>query len=61
MRVAVVNLGAIVSGDWRAPFVDGDALIAADGILEAVGTVEGAAVDACDVVIDAGGATAIPV
>ena len=60
VRVAVVNLGAIVSGDWRAPFVDGEALIAADGILEAVGTVEGAAVDACDVVIDAGGATAIP-
>ena len=60
MRVAVVNLGAIVSGDWREPFVDGDALIAADGILEAVGVVEAAEIDACDIVIDAGGATAIP-
>ena len=60
MRVAVVNLGAIVSGDWRAPFVDGDALIAADGILEAIGVVEAAEIDACDIVIDAGGATAIP-
>ena len=60
MRVGVVNLGAIVSGDWRAPFVDGDALVAADGLLEAVGAVEAAAIDACDVVIDAGGATAIP-
>ena len=60
MRVAVVNLGAIVSGDWRAPFVEGDALVAADGILEAVGEVPPAALDACEVVIDAGGATAIP-
>ena len=37
VRVGVVNLGAIVSGDWRAPFVEGDALVAADGLLEAVG------------------------
>ena len=32
----------------------------ADGILEAVGQVPPAALDACEVVIDAGGATAIP-
>ena len=56
MRVGVVNLGAIVSGDWREPFVEGDALVAADGILEAVGAVEAGAIDACEVVIDAGGA-----
>jgi len=60
VRVAVVNLGCIVSGDWRAPFVGGDALVATDGVLEAVGDVEAAAIDACDIVIDAGGATAIP-
>ena len=60
MKVAVVNLGAIVSGDWRAPLIDGDSLLATDGRLMAVGSVESGAIDACDVVIDAGGATAIP-
>ena len=60
VRVAVVNLGTIVSGDWRAPFVEGDSLLADDGRLVAVGDVETAALDSCDVVIDAGGATAIP-
>ena len=52
MRVAVVNLGTIVSGDWRAPFVEGDSLLADDGRLVAVGDVETAALDSCDVVID---------
>ena len=60
MRVGVVNLGTIVSGDWRTPHVEGDALVAADGTLLAVGTVDAAAIERCDVVIDAGGATAIP-
>ena len=60
MKTAVVNLGTIVSGDWRAPFVEGDSLLADDGRLVAVGEVEAAALDTCDVVIDAGGATAIP-
>ena len=60
MKIAVVNLGTIVSGDWRAPFVEGDSLLAEGGRLVAVGAVEASALDACDVVIDAGGATAIP-
>ena len=60
MKIAVVNLGTIVSGDWRAPVVEGDSLMADDGRLVAVGAVEASALDECDVVIDAGGATAIP-
>lgn len=51
MKVAVVNLGAIVSGDWRAPFVDGDSLMTEDGRLAAVGEVAGAAVEGCDVAL----------
>ena len=27
MKVAIVNLGKIVSGDWRAPFATGDTII----------------------------------
>jgi enamidase len=60
MRIALTNLGTIVSGDWRAPFVSGDTILCADGRITKVGTASAAEVDACDVVIDAGGATAIP-
>jgi len=60
MKTAIVNLGTIVSGDWRDPFVAGDSILMADGRIVAVGHVTSQAVDACDVVIDAGGATAIP-
>jgi enamidase len=60
MRVAIVNLGRIVSGDWRNPFVDGDAIIVDDERIASVGTVSAQAVNAADVVIDAGGMTAIP-
>ncbi len=60
MRVAIVNLGEIVSGDWRAPFVAGDTVVADDGKIVSVGTASPAAVESMDVVIDAGGMTAIP-
>jgi enamidase len=60
MKVAITNLGAIVSGDWRAPFVQGDTVITRDGKIASVGTSNAAEVEACDVVIDAGGMTAIP-
>ncbi len=60
MKTAIVNLGTIVSGDWRDPFVAGDAILMADGKITAVGSVSAAAMRDCDVVIDADGATAIP-
>ncbi len=60
MKTAIVNLGTIVTGDWREPFADGDTIIMADGKITSVGTGDASAVEACDVVIDAGGATAIP-
>src|SRR6202161_172098 len=60
MKVAITNLGTIVSGNWRAPFVKGDTVIAHDGKIVSVGTASAAEVEACDVVIDAGGMTAIP-
>jgi len=60
MRTAIVNLGRIVTGDWRDPFAAGDALLLDDGKIVAVGSVPDAALATCDVVIDADGATAIP-
>src|SRR5690348_17669425 len=60
MRVAVVNLGQIVSGDWHAPFVPGDTIISEGDRILSVGTAAAGAVESADVVIDAGGMTAIP-
>ena len=60
MKTAIVNLATIVTGDWREPFADGDTILMEGGRITAVGTGDAAAVEACDVVIDAGGCTAIP-
>lgn len=60
MKTAIVNLGKIITGDWREPFAEGDTIMMADGRITSVGTGDASAVEACDVVIDADGATAIP-
>jgi enamidase len=60
MKVAIVNLGKIVTGDWREPYVAGDTILTENGKIISIGTASGAEVEACDVVIDADGATAIP-
>lgn len=60
MKTAIVNLGTIVSGEWREPYVRGDSILMEDGKITEVGTVSAKQVEACDVVIDADGAIAIP-
>jgi len=60
VKIAIVNLGQIVSGDWRAPFVPGDTIISEGERITVVGTAAAAAVESADVVIDADGMTAIP-
>jgi enamidase len=60
VKTAIVNLGTIVSGEWREPYVRGDSILMEDGRITGIGTVSAKAVEACDVVIDADGATAIP-
>lgn len=60
MRVGVVNIGTIISGDWRQPFAEGDTIISEDGKIASVGGAAKAEIDRCDVVIDAAGTTAIP-
>jgi enamidase len=60
MRIAIVNIGSIVSGDLGQPFAAGDTIITEGDCIAAVGTVPAKAVEDCDLVIDAGGTTAIP-
>ncbi len=60
MRTAIVNLATIVTGDWRDPYAPGDAILMEDGRIKDVGTLSAEQTRACDVVIDADGATAIP-
>jgi enamidase len=60
MRIAIVNIGSIVSGDLHRPLVSGDTIIADDDRIMAVGTASAKAVEDCDLVIDADGTTAIP-
>src|SRR5882724_9578756 len=60
MKIAITNLGEIVSGDWRDPLADGDTIITDGETIVSVGTASAASVEAADVVIDAGGMTAIP-
>jgi enamidase len=60
MRLAIVNLGQIVSGNWRDPFVSGDAIVIEGDRIASIGTIASSVIDKADVVIDADGMTAIP-
>jgi enamidase len=60
MRVAVVNVGRIVSGDWRNPFVAGDTVLTENERISLVGSCPAAEITKADVVIDADGMTAVP-
>ena len=60
MKTAIVNIGTIVTGDWRDPVCAGDSIVMDGGKIVSIGAVESAAINECDVVIDAGGAVAIP-
>src|SRR5947209_19943967 len=59
MKLAICNLGRIVSGDWHNPFVSGDTIVTEDGRIVSVGTAAAQVVESADVMIDAGGMTAI--
>src|SRR5262245_55654217 len=60
MKTATVNIGQIVTGDWQRPLGRGDAILTDGDKIASVGTASATAVEAADVVIDAGGMTAIP-
>src|SRR5580698_6803732 len=57
MKVAIFNIGKILSGDIAVPVTEGDVIVTEGGKIAAVGS--GDAPD-CDVAIDAGGMMAMP-
>lgn len=54
------NIGTIVSGDIRAPILDGDAIFVAQGKIEKFGLESELNVSAADVTIDCAGTTVAP-
>jgi len=60
VKVAIVNIGTIFSGVLDDPVIGADTVLTEDGIITRVGTAGAAEIDACDVVIDAAGATLAP-
>ena len=60
MKIAITNVGEVVSGDWQHPIIKGDTILTENGKIASVGTASAGAVEAADVVIDADGMTAIP-
>lgn len=59
MKTAIVNIGVIVTGDWREPYAVGDSIVMKEGKIVAVGSAPGD-LSEFDVVIDADGTTAVP-
>jgi enamidase len=60
MRIAIVNIGTIVSGDLDQPLPGGDTIVTEGDRIVSVGTAPARTVEECDLVIDAAGTTAIP-
>jgi len=60
VKTAIVNIGTIVTGDWRQPLITGDSILMQDGKIVQIGTLGSLPAEDCDVIIDADGATAIP-
>ena len=60
MQTAIINIDQIISGDWQCPFVEGASILVDGELISKVGGLSDAEIENCDVVIDAGGAVAIP-
>ncbi len=59
-KTAIINLGVIVSGNWRKPFKKGDGILMNHGLIEKIGTLSKDDLDKSEFVLDANGMTAIP-
>ena len=58
MKLAIFNIGKILSGELSSPVAGGDTIVIDDGKIVSVGTA--GRIDDCDVAIDAGGMMAMP-
>ncbi len=60
MKIVLVNIGTLISGNWREPFVNGDALVIDDGKLVAVGRATDADIGEAKLIVDVDGMTVLP-
>mgnify|MGYP000545167236 CR=1 FL=1 len=60
MQIAIVNIGQIISGDWERPYSGGSSILVDGDFISKVGELSSQEIDGVDVLIDAGGAVAIP-
>lgn len=60
MRAAIINVGLVVTGDWRAPTCSATGVLLDGGIIQQVGNLTDENLMLCDLVIDASGATVMP-
>ncbi len=60
MKIVIKNIGLILSGKIEQPFLDGDCVVAADGMITAIGNARHLDTENPDTLIDAKGTTLIP-
>ena len=59
-KTAIINLGKIVSGNWKNPFKKGNGILMHKGAIKKVETLSVNDIETSDFVLDANGMTAIP-
>ena len=60
MKTAIINIGQIVSGNWRCPITPGSSILLKGERIYKVGELTGSEIKESDVIIDAGGSVAVP-
>ncbi len=60
MKTVIRNIGLILSGKIEQPFLDGDCVVAVDGVITGIGSARHLDVENPDTLIDAKGTTLIP-
>jgi enamidase len=60
MKTVIRNIGLILSGKIEKPFLDGDCVVAVDGMITAIGNARHLDIENPDTLIDAKGTTLIP-
>ncbi len=60
MKITILNIGQIISGSWKYPVISGNSIFINGEQINKVGELTSSEVNSSDVIIDAGGAVAIP-
>ena len=61
MKTAILNIGQIISGNWRYPITSGNSILLKGAKIYKVGEITGSEIESSDVIIDAGGSVACQV